>query len=261
MNPTLCPNGPIPIAFPYNDAYIQFIIDEACGPLPSQAPSTSPSAVASPSPSVSVVPSISLAPTVSPSISFAPSLSLVPSFSPTVTSCNPSSIQIQNLTTSRKITFTFPSMAPASSIVQLRTFIRGDYKHSSEFADFYWLNNGTPQNLIGRNNGGEDCSEGFLEQDFIIAPDTYNAWVQSNTTIQILLVASSAVGPSLCPDNYRGLGSPFSFNDAFVQFNIDEACGLVDSQGLSTDRNSNDGGGEGADDRDQFLRKSRRRRN
>merc|ERR1719287_86631 len=91
--------------------------------------------------------------------------------------------------------FTLSSMQEADNDVELRTFIRGDFGQASEYADFYWRNSTSNENVfIGRNDGGPDCQSNYHEVAFVIPVETYNAWVQEgNGEIPIIFDASIEV--------------------------------------------------------------------
>ena len=114
------------------------------------------------------------------------------------------------------LTFTLPSMPEAVFYVELRTFIRGDFGQSSEYADFFWRNSTSNETVfIGQNDGnGNECDLNYHEVVFVIPVETYNSWVQEgNGEIPIIFDASLQV--DFC--------NPFA--EAYVQFQIDEDCG------------------------------------
>ena len=109
-------------------------------------------------------------------------------------------------------------MPEAVFYVELRTFIRGDFGQSSEYADFYWRNSTSSETVfIGRNDGGngdDDCDPNYHEVVFVIPVETYNSWVkEGNGEIPIIFDATPQV--DLC--------TPIA--EAYVQFQIDEDCG------------------------------------
>merc|ERR1711966_607250 len=142
--------------------------------VPSSMPSDMPSEVPSkvPSSMPSDVPSSSSMPSEVPSSmpSDVPSSSSMPSKAP---SSMPSKVpsSVLGLGSVMKITeaggdlpFTLSSMQEADNDVELRTFIRGDFASSSEYADFYWRNSTSNENVfIGRNDGGSDCQSNYHE--------------------------------------------------------------------------------------------------
>ena len=117
------------------------------------------------------------------------------------------------------LTFTLPSMPEAVFYVELRTFIRGDFQGSSEYADFYWRNSTSNETVfIGQNDGGngDDCDSNYHEVVFVIPVETYNSWRQEdNGEIPIIFDASNGVNSCTF--------TPVA--EAYVQFQVDEDCG------------------------------------
>lgn len=122
---------------------------------------------------------VSTAPSSLPSISSAPSISLVPSVSPTVVSCNPS--PVMDLSANRTITFVFPSMTPATSIVQLRSLIRGDFNKEVSMPTF-----------TGSTARHENSSGGTMEE---VKTAVKN--FSSNFSLLLLIRTTLGSGPML----------------------------------------------------------------
>ena len=138
--------------------------------------------------------------------------------------------------------------------VEIKTFVRGDFgKHclhrlplygtiigskridvceDNEYAAFYFVNGTSNDDLVylGTNNGGQDCTNDFLEQSFLIDPHVFNSLlVSQDETISIKMVPSDAVTVEVIDRSWPERSAPLtcSQNDAYIQVNVDEHCGNI----------------------------------